>query len=675
MRLFALASAHPIQVESKASMTFTPSSRPLRTRWGQAVFISGLLLLLSACGGDGNRSSTEMGKTATVATTTSAIPSPRESAALQAQGAALNTEELGKALAEAKAMPADATLASGQVAPLGAYKSGQVAQKAAPVQLPVFRFYNTRTGSHFFTSNTSERDAVRTHLAHMVYEGQAFLAASEASAGLKPVYRFFNTRSGLHFYTISESERANIQAHLPQFTLEGVAFYASPVAGIGLKPLYRFFSHRVGAHFYTASETERQNLLDHLGATYTYEGVGYYALTGDCALVNSNAQQATPNACYLANNAAQVNITLPASAELAVGDTLKVSGLGAGGWRILQNAGQRVETSVPGALPHVWETRGPSQNWTSVASSADGNRLIAGASNGKLYTSTDAGLNWTDRESNRGWRSVASSADGMKLIAAAQHGQIYTSDDAGVTWIPRESTREWVSVASSSDGTRLVAVASPSQVYVSSDSGATWSPRETVRNWSSVASSSDGLRLVATHQNGLIYTSGDAGATWTARASVRTWLSVASSSDGSKLVAVAHNGQIYTSSDGGITWTPRELSRYWFSVASSADGTRIAAVAEDEQIRISHDAGLTWSAQGPSKHWWGVTSSANGGKLVAAPFVPAEPLYISRTSTAPGTAGYLQGATGSVIELKYLGNGLFEVVTSSGTVSADAEPI
>lgn len=658
-------------------MTSTPSSRSLRTRLGEAALITSLVLALSACGGGNSTSSTELGKTDALATSESVAPSASESAALQAQGAALNTEELGKALAEAKALPADATLASGQVAPLRAYRSGQVALKAAAVQLPVYRFYNTQTGSHFFTANTSERDAVRTHLAHMVYEGQAFLAASEASAGLKPVYRFFNTQSGLHFYTISEGERANILAHLPQFTLEGVAFYASPVAGTGLKPLYRFFSPRIGAHFYTASETERQTLQDNLSATYTDEGVGYYALTGDCTLVNSTAQQATPNACYLANNATQVNIALPASAELAVGDTLKVSGLGAGGWRISQNAGQRVETSVPGALPHVWETSGPSQTWASVASSADGNRLIAGAAtiNGRLYTSTDAGLNWTARESNRSWRSVASSADGMKLIAAPDQDQLYTSDDGGVTWIPRESTRDWLSVASSSDGTRLVAVPSSGQIYVSSDSGATWSPRETVRNWSSVASSSDGLRLVATNINGLIYTSGDAGATWTARASVRTWLSVASSSDGSKLVAAAHNGHIYTSSDGGITWTPRELSRNWRSVTSSADGTKIAAVAEGDQIRISHDAGLTWSAQGPSKVWWGVTSSANGDKLVAAPFVPAEPLYISRTSTAPGTAGYLQGATGSAIELKYLGNGIFEVVTSTGTVSADAEPI
>ena len=43
---------------------------------------------------------------------------------------------------------------------------------------------------------------------------------------------------------------------------------------------------------------------------------------------------------------------------------------------------------------------------------------------------------WTPRETNRNWWAVASSADGNKLVATvyANSGQIYTSIDAGVTW-------------------------------------------------------------------------------------------------------------------------------------------------------------------------------------------------------------------------------------------------
>lgn len=43
---------------------------------------------------------------------------------------------------------------------------------------------------------------------------------------------------------------------------------------------------------------------------------------------------------YIANNAALVTLTLPAAA--VVGDSVRVTGKGAGGWRIAQNAGQTI---------------------------------------------------------------------------------------------------------------------------------------------------------------------------------------------------------------------------------------------------------------------------------------------------------------------------------------------
>jgi len=59
-----------------------------------------------------------------------------------------------------------------------------------------------------------------------------------------------------------------------------------------------------------------------------------------------------------------------------------------------------------------------------------------------------AGEIWTPRETGRMWTSVASSADGTKLVATATGGQIYTSTDSGVTWIPHDINRNWQSVAS-----------------------------------------------------------------------------------------------------------------------------------------------------------------------------------------------------------------------------------
>jgi hypothetical protein len=87
---------------------------------------------------------------------------------------------------------------------------------------------------------------------------------------------------------------------------------------------------------------------------------------------------------------------------------------------------------------------------------------------GQIYTSSDAGVTWTPRESARSWWSVASSADGQRLVAMVYGGQIYTSSDAGVSWTARESARSWWSVASSADGQRLVAAVWGGQIYTSS---------------------------------------------------------------------------------------------------------------------------------------------------------------------------------------------------------------
>ncbi len=59
--------------------------------------------------------------------------------------------------------------------------------------------------------------------------------------------------------------------------------------------------------------------------------------------VIGTAQQAPANASYIANNAGLVTVTLPTTA--AVGSRVRVIGLGAGGWRVAQNASQLVHKS------------------------------------------------------------------------------------------------------------------------------------------------------------------------------------------------------------------------------------------------------------------------------------------------------------------------------------------
>ena len=384
------------------------------------------------------------------------------------------------------------------------------------------------------------------------------------------------------------------------------------------------------------------------GATgATGPGITWVNVTGTTA-------QAAPNKGYLANNAALVTITLPSTGVL--GDIVQVSGIGAGGWKIAQNAGQSIITNgVMGNSGSEWMARDTARNWQSVASSGNGSKLVASAYGGQLYTSTDSGITWTARDAVRNWFGVASSADGSKLVAAVNSGQLYTSNDSGVTWTARDAVRGWYGVASSADGSKLVAGTIGGQIYTSTDSGVSWTARDAARIWYGVASSADGSKLVAASSGGQLYTSTDSGATWTARDVNRIWYAVASSADGSKLVASDFGGQLYTSSDSGVTWTARNANSIWRGVASSADGNKLVAAANGGQLYTSSDAGVTWVARGAVSNWFGVASSADGSKLVAA--ANSGQLYTSGPtltplSTTAGILGFMDGGQYDSVDLQ-----------------------
>ena len=145
------------------------------------------------------------------------------------------------------------------------------------------------------------------------------------------------------------------------------------------------------------------------------------------------------------------------------------------------------------ALAQTWtQTSAPITNWTAIACSADGGRLIAAANGGvgpgytilpgPIYISTNSGTTWTQATNVPAatWCSVASSADGTKLLAAVSRGGIYRSVDSGLTWTQTSApSNNWVSVTSSADGNKLAALARifpGPDFYTSSDAGIPGSP-------------------------------------------------------------------------------------------------------------------------------------------------------------------------------------------------------
>jgi hypothetical protein len=269
-------------------------------------------LALVACGGGGDGAADQWNKAE--ATQASPVdgeaPARLDTPAELREGARLSRAALEEAEAQAAAQDQDASGSTtwedgpaGALEPKSAYTSGQVARKAAATRMPAYRFYNTQTGVHFYTTSETERAHVAANLSPPYsFDGPAFSVANAFSPGLSPVHRFYNTQTGVHFYTISEAERANVVANLPQFNYEGVAYHASLVAGAGLTPLYRFYVPSKGFHFFTASDSEKASIIANLAATYSYEGVGYHVLTSDWRAEKLAHTGVTASQCFQAGS-------------------------------------------------------------------------------------------------------------------------------------------------------------------------------------------------------------------------------------------------------------------------------------------------------------------------------------------------------------------------------------
>ncbi|RPH46575.1 MAG: exo-alpha-sialidase [Burkholderiales bacterium] len=395
--------------------------------------------------------------------------------------------------------------------------------------------------------------------------------------------------------------------------------------------------------------------------------------------VTTPTVQAAPNTGYVLDTVTRTTVTLPAAP--AVGDVLRLTGAGAGGWELAQNAGQRVFAGYGRAS---WARRGPVMPWTGVASSADGMRLAASASGG-IHLSTDRGATWSVSSAPATYYSqIVSSADGTHLMAL-QGQRIWLSPDAGTTWTENGTAgvRAFVAITISADGSRLAAAEYGAYVQTSDDFGATWTLRTSGggHTWSGLASSADGLRLVGVDANGggAVYASADGGVSWAPLpAPPRDWGGVAMSADGSQLVASVRNGGggLYVSTDSGLTWQERtHVTGPWWSVSSSADGRTLAATIESFSshfgpsepglVYLSTDAGATWIAQPTTGYWVGAAISADGMTLAAVSNDGF--LAVPRAASTAGTSGAVAGGLYDALAIQYLGGGLFAFIEHEGS--------
>ncbi|MEM0987150.1 MAG: hypothetical protein AAGJ32_12965 [Pseudomonadota bacterium] len=151
----------------------------------------------------------------------------------------------------------------------------------------VARFLNAGNGAHVLTSNPAEVALIEESGLALESEGLGFRALSVADAGSidskgsTEVYRFYNDKLGSHFYTASATERDAILANNSAYQLEGVAFaaYQNGAAVAGLEEVFRLYNLNTGRHHWTMSEEEVAEIRDSQG--WVLEGIAFYAFEKD----------------------------------------------------------------------------------------------------------------------------------------------------------------------------------------------------------------------------------------------------------------------------------------------------------------------------------------------------------------------------------------------------------
>ncbi|MEW6505523.1 MAG: hypothetical protein AB1457_16315 [Chloroflexota bacterium] len=221
-----------------------------------------------------------------------------------------------------------------------------------------------------------------------------------------------------------------------------------------------------------------------------------------------------------------------------------------------------------------------------IASSVNGQILLAVANSGKTSRSLDGGQTWSQCTVggslvSRAFSSCAISADGQKMLVCVQNGRAYRSIDYGASWTEVQpagaSNRYWNVAAMSGDGTIMILAigdALAGRAYISRDGGGSWyllDPSGYGDNlkWNAAALSSDGSRilLVAGTGNTACFISDNQGNNWryayppsgSYDGISRAFYSAAVSGDGSKLLVGGMLSSslmpfIYASENGGASW-------------------------------------------------------------------------------------------------------------------------
>jgi hypothetical protein len=150
----------------------------------------------------------------------------------------------------------------------------------------VYEFFKPSGNSIFYTVDENEKAHIAANLKNYeAREGEAFRTLGEnefdplTGAESEKVYRFFNTESGSHLYTTSVEERDYIEENLKNYSRDGEKseFYAFETDVAGSIDVHRFYNPIEDLHVFTHSETEIEKMMAE-DSGFNDEGVAFYLM-------------------------------------------------------------------------------------------------------------------------------------------------------------------------------------------------------------------------------------------------------------------------------------------------------------------------------------------------------------------------------------------------------------
>ena len=149
----------------------------------------------------------------------------------------------------------------------------------------VYRFFDAKFGSHFFTADAGEKDAVLATRPDLVEEVNGFGDVTPSDPNAAPVFRFFDSTYGTHFFTSNAGERDGLIASRPDLIYEpNSTFYEHATQQAGDVAVYRLFDTNDGTQFLTGDPGEYNGITAAGSATFRAdlrsEGIAFYAPAG-----------------------------------------------------------------------------------------------------------------------------------------------------------------------------------------------------------------------------------------------------------------------------------------------------------------------------------------------------------------------------------------------------------